>query len=114
MVVIIEPGDAEWVVVNEKVRRKVFSSGNLMFVIYDLDPGAEVPLHQHPEEQAGFIVKGEVEIYTDTRRRVLKEGSWYHFEPNEPHGGRVVGSQKALVVDVFTPPKKEFLEPSRK
>ncbi|MHC1637130.1 MAG: cupin domain-containing protein [Candidatus Nezhaarchaeales archaeon] len=110
MVVMIEHSEKEWEKMNDKVRRKVFYAGNLMFVIYDMDPGAEVPLHSHPEEQAGFIVQGEVEVYTDKDRKVLKAGSWYYFASNEPHGGKIVGPQRALVVDVFTPPRKDFMK----
>ncbi len=110
MVVIVEPQEGGWTKINDKIRRKIFYAGNLMFILYEMDPGAEFPLHSHPEEQAGFIIQGEVEVHFNGQSRTLKAGSWYYFAPNELHGGRVVGSQKALVIDVFTPPKKELVK----
>ncbi len=58
---------------------------NLMLSYLEMDDGAEVPLHHHPHEQGGILLKGEVQLTIGEETRVVQAGSLFLIPPNTPH-----------------------------
>jgi len=94
--------------------RKVFSGEKLMAVLNEVTPPA-VPLtakpklHSHPHEQMGICLAGEAEFICGSVRKRVSEGMVYSVEPNEKHEVRMLGSEGGLFLDVFSPPRVEYL-----
>jgi quercetin dioxygenase-like cupin family protein len=63
-----------------------------------------VPLHQHPEEQFGYVIKGGFEIIMGDETFVLKAGDAYFIPPNVLHSFVATGETEAI--DVFNPTRK--------
>jgi quercetin dioxygenase-like cupin family protein len=78
-----------------------------MFALVDLEPGALVPNHSHPHEQAGLVLEGELEFEIGGERRTLKAGDVYTIPGDVKHSARAL-AQKARVLDVFTPTREEY------
>ncbi len=72
-----------------------------------LEPGSQVPMHSHPHEQAGLVLEGEFDftIGTDTRR--VKAGDVY-FIPGGVIHGCLACAGRAVVLDIFHPPREEY------
>lgn len=84
------------------------SGTNLMLNFVRIDPGAEIPLHQHPHEQAGTVIEGTIIMTIDGETRELRMGDCYVAPPNSLHGASA-GPAGCLVVDVFSPPREDYL-----
>ncbi len=81
---------------------------NLMINFVRIEPGAEVPLHQHSQEQAGTVIEGSIFMTIGDETRELRRGDVYIAPPNSVHGA-TGGPDGCLVVDVFSPPRADYL-----
>ena len=66
----------------------------------------EVKLHQHSQEQFGYIIKGGFDMVIGNEKKILKAGDAYVVPPNVPHSFIAIGETEAI--DVFSPVKKDF------
>jgi quercetin dioxygenase-like cupin family protein len=75
----------------------------------DLEPGAGVPLHSHPHEQLGFVVRGEIEMRVAGETYICGVGHGYAIPGGVEHEG-FAGPEGCLVVDVFVPVREDLRE----
>ena len=52
---------------------------------FTMKPGGVIPMHEHPYEEAVFLLKGRLNISTGTMKASLKRGQYAYLAPNEPH-----------------------------
>jgi quercetin dioxygenase-like cupin family protein len=74
---------------------------------YTIDPGAEVPEHSHPHEQAGYAWRGEAVFYFDGEKRVVSAGDSYVIPGGVSHRVENPGDEPFEGVDVFSPPRTD-------
>jgi quercetin dioxygenase-like cupin family protein len=69
-------------------------------------------LHTHAEhEQWGIVLAGSVELEIDGEVSVLRAGDLYWVPAGVQHGRTLVlGDEDARVLDVFAPPRAEYVE----
>ena len=72
-----------------------------------MDDGAEVPLHHHPHEQGGILLKGQVQLTIGDETRIVEAGSLFIIPPNVPHRAVAVHGP-ATVLDVFSPVREDY------
>ena len=89
------------------VKMRVITAERVQLVLFELAPGAEIPEHSHPHEQAGTVLKGSILLKVGDEERVLKEGDAYVAPSGVPHSGRALDGG-AVVLDVFSPPREEY------
>lgn len=95
-------------VLDDRVSRKVLGCGEaLMLVEVRFKKGGKGAVHAHVNEQVSYISMGSFEVELGGEKRVLKQGDSFHVPPNVPHG--VEALEDAVIVDVFTPIRPEFL-----
>jgi len=82
----------------------------LMFIFVRIDPNAEVPYHQHINEQVGTVIEGTMRITIGGETRSVTIGDAYHIPPNVPHSV-VADEHGCLVIDVFSPPRDDYRLP---
>jgi len=80
---------------------------NLMLSYLEMDEGAVVPLHDHPHEQGGMLLKGRMELTIGDEVRIVEAGSMYIIPPNTPHKAVAVDGP-AVVLDVFSPVREDY------
>ena len=90
------------------VRRTFVSGANLTLVEVTLSPGAEVPEHTHPHEQAGTVDSGRVHFRIGEVEAELGPGDSYLIPGGVPHYVRALDA--ARLVEVFSPPREEFAD----
>ncbi len=69
--------------------------------------GDEVPKHSHPNEQNGYVISGEYLIEFGQTKEIIKEGDSYSMPQNIEHSLKVIKGGE--VIDVFTPPREDYL-----
>jgi quercetin dioxygenase-like cupin family protein len=78
---------------------------------FEIEPGATVPRHSHPHEQAGFIHEGEFTFLVgdedDPEELVLGPGDAYVIPGEEPHAAANRGDERVTGIDVFSPPRTD-------
>ena len=69
-------------------------------------PGADTgpELLSHTGEEAGIVVRGEIEVTVDGRVAVLGPGDGYIFDSRLPHRFRNPGDEVCEVISACTPP----------
>jgi quercetin dioxygenase-like cupin family protein len=73
---------------------------------FTIEPGAEVPNHQHPHEQAGFVYQGELVYTISSETEIITEaGESYVIPGNEPHSAENRTDKTVKGIDIFSPPR---------
>jgi quercetin dioxygenase-like cupin family protein len=70
-----------------------------------LEPGAELPVHRHHNEQIGYVVSGEVTAIVEGERRQLQAGDSYCFLSEELHGAVNESDEPCVGIGLLTPPR---------
>ena len=84
----------------------------ITLAVVDMEPGVGVPIHQHANEQVGFVLRGTMTMTIGDDTRELHAGETYVIPGDTPHGG-AAGPEGASVVDVFNPPRADWEEMER-
>lgn len=93
-----------------KIMNSILISGEkVMFLLVEMEPGSVIPLHSHPHEQMGICLKGKVEFQSGEKTVVVEPDTVYVIPSNEKHGAKPIGKEKAVVLEVFSPPREDYL-----
>jgi quercetin dioxygenase-like cupin family protein len=87
---------------------RILPMAQMMFSGVRFAPHATVPTHQHPHEQMGIVLEGELDLWIGDERRTLRRGDMYAIPPNVPHGAETKAST-CLVLDVFHPLREDYI-----
>ncbi|UCC45167.1 MAG: cupin domain-containing protein [Candidatus Zixiibacteriota bacterium] len=85
---------------------KFVHSDNMTLAYVDLDEGATMPEHSHPQEQIVNVIKGTLELTVEGTPHQLVRGTPFVLAGNIPHGARAVTACK--VIDAFYPCREDF------
>ena len=80
---------------------------NMMLSYLEMDDGAEIPLHHHPHEQGGILLKGRMQLTIGDETRICEAGSMFIIPSNVPHRAVAVDGP-AIVMDVFSPIREDY------
>ncbi len=87
---------------------ELLSSGTkLMITKMNYKVGNKVPFHNHPNEQAGYVISGKIRIRFAEFDQILTAGDSYVIPENENHSIEVI--EAGEVIDVFTPPREDYI-----
>ena len=86
---------------------------HLMLSYLEMDEGAEVPLHHHPHEQGGMLLKGKLRLTIGDETRLCEPGAMFLIPPNVPHRAVAVDGP-AVVLDCFSPVREDYAEQMNK
>ncbi len=79
---------------------------NLQILHETYEPGADTgeDMLEHPANEGGIVIVGEIEVTVGDKAIVLKAGDSFLFNSREPHRFRNVSDRPATVVSACTPP----------
>jgi quercetin dioxygenase-like cupin family protein len=100
------------VTLREGVTARFVLGGWMMMSFVHLDEGAEMPLHDHEHEQIGHMVEGTMYLTIGDEERLLRPGDAYTIPGGVPHRA-VGGAGGGLALDIFCPPREQYLEIAR-
>ena len=87
-------------------RRTLIYNDDLMLCLFNLDKGAEIPLHYHKENQIGYVIKGKIKFLTESSDFIANQGDSYIFNSNEKHGALIL--EDSEVIDIFNPSREDY------
>jgi quercetin dioxygenase-like cupin family protein len=96
------------------IGRRIVSGERAMIAHVYLAEGAVVPRHEHDNEQITYILEGALEFTLgdgdDAETRVVRAGEVLLIPSGLPHAA--VALEDTLDVDVFAPPRQDWLDKS--
>ena len=84
----------------------VFGEKTLM-VEFILSKGSALPLHAHPYEQTGYLVKGYMRLKIGDQEFDTREGDSWNIPMNVTHGAQIL--EDSVAIEVFHPARKDYL-----
>ncbi len=88
--------------------RPLFGTGAMINLI-EFDAGSVVPLHSHPHEQLGIVLRGMQALVVDGKPHELGPMEGYVLPGGVEHSA-YCGPEGALVLDIFQPVREDYLE----
>lgn len=82
---------------------------HLMLSYLEMEAGAEVPLHHHPQEQAGMLIAGRLQLTIGDETRIVEAGALFIVPPNVPHRAVAIDGP-VRVLDIFSPIRQDYAE----
>ena len=87
---------------------RTFWGDDIMISLVDMQAGAVVPVHSHPEEQAGYVVSGTLEFTMQGETTTVGPGGVFFIPGNVEHSVVVKGTEAARGVDIFSPIRDDY------
>ncbi len=92
------------------IATRTFWGERLLLSLVDLAPDASIPPHSHSHEQAGMVVRGEMELTIGGEARVVRVGDIYVVPGGVEHSVRM-GVEPCQVLEAFAPVREEYKFP---
>ena len=94
------------------VHGRVVHGDRITLGVLELDANSVVPEHSHEHEQLGICLSGSLRFRVGDETRELGPGELWTIPSNVPHEVQV-GSDGAVVIDVFAPTRDDWREAPR-
>ncbi len=91
----------------EGLTARIFVGENAMLSVVHIEPHSAGKIHNHPEEQWGFLIEGACIRIQGDEEFAAKAGDFWHTPGHVLHGIRT-GDVGAVVLDIFSPPRPEY------
>lgn len=93
------------------MKRQIFFGENVMLVRNVIKSHTLVPMHKHPHEQITYFESGECDARLETGEKMhLKAGGVMLAPANVGHEILITSDEDAVVFDVFSPIREDFLK----
>jgi mannose-6-phosphate isomerase-like protein (cupin superfamily) len=90
-------------------RSAVRSDGSLAVLNWmEPRPTARAP-HDHPFDQLSFVLDGKMEFEVEGETFNVGPGEVLVIPPDAAHTARALGTETALSLDIFAPPREDYL-----
>jgi quercetin dioxygenase-like cupin family protein len=89
-----------------RMKTLVYGAKTLM-VEFRLAKGADLPAHQHPHEQTGYLVSGRIDLTIDGCVHAVRPGDSWCIPGGATHSAKI--HEDAVAVEVFAPVRKDYL-----
>ena len=87
-------------------KARFLHTDSMTLAFWEIDQGAELPMHNHIHEQVVQLLEGEFEMTIDGHTKTHKPGSVLVIPSNVPHSGKAITACKIL--DIFNPVREDY------
>ncbi len=93
--------------ITDKIARRVLAGERGMIVWWRMKAGAHAAAHTHPHEQIVWLIDGKMDFRVGDERQVCGPGDVVVIPGGVEHEAWF--TEDTAVVDVFAPPREDFL-----
>ncbi len=96
---------------NDHIERRLITGTNMMIAHIYLKKGGIVPKHSHHNEQITYVLSGALKFLLgedQIEEKIVHAGDVLVIPPHLPHSA--VALEDTLDVDVFNPPREDWLD----
>ena len=76
------------------------------YAYWEVEAGAEIPIHDHVHEQLMQVLEGSFEFTVDGVTKIYTAGMVAKIPSHVPHGGKALTDCK--LTDIFCPAREEY------
>ena len=91
------------------ITTRVFPGDEAMISVVRVEPNAKGTVHSHPQEQWGLLIRGSATRLQSGDTFEVQEGDFWRTPGGIRHGV-IGGPDGAVILDVFAPPRAEYLK----
>jgi quercetin dioxygenase-like cupin family protein len=92
------------------VSYKTLAYGNKTHLTeFRLAEGSRIPMHKHPHEQTGYLISGRLTFMIAGEKYQAEPGDGWNITGGVEHSVEV--PQDALVIEIFSPIREDYLIP---
>lgn len=96
----------------EGITRQMMWGDRVMICRLTFAPGVVTAVHSHPHEQIVLVERGRVRFTVEGRDYIASPGDIIHFRSGCEHGAAIL-DEGAVLIDIFSPVRDDFLPASR-
>lgn len=90
------------------IRMKTLCYGErTLMTEFVLEQGSTLPMHSHPHEQTGYLVKGHIRLTIGGETHDTRPGDCWSIPSQVEHGATIV--EDSIAVEVFSPVRQDYL-----
>jgi quercetin dioxygenase-like cupin family protein len=90
------------------IRRQMVVGDRLMVCRLTIAAHTVTPVHSHVHEQVTLVERGHVDFFVEGQRRPAKAGDVLLFPSSTQHGATML-DEEVVLIDIFSPPREDFL-----
>jgi len=106
--VITRPDTAGFRQLIEGVRLRTLAHGERTLLgEFHFERGAVVPVHEHPQEQTGYLVSGRLLFEVEGDQLDALPGTGWNIAGGVRHGAQAL--EESVVIEVFAPVREDYL-----
>jgi len=68
---------------------------------FEIEPGGQIGIHNHPQEHEIYCLGGEGEVFTHNEKVTMKKDDVLYVPPDEPHGYKNNGKEPFIFLCVI-------------
>jgi quercetin dioxygenase-like cupin family protein len=87
-------------------RKTLLDGGRTQLVEFKLATGAVIPVHQHAQEQTGYLLSGHMIMTIAGQVHEMGAGDGWTIPGGVEHGVRVL--QDSVAIEVFSPGRPDY------
>lgn len=105
---ITKTHDAAWHELIPGIRVSTLVHGDTTLMTrFLLEAGVTLPMHSHPHEQTGYLIKGRMIMTIDGVEHEFEPGDSWAIAGGVEHGAVVL--ETCLAIEVFSPVREDYL-----
>ncbi len=90
------------------IKRKTLIYGeNTLMTEFLLEKGADLPMHNHPQEQTGYLVSGHMVLTIGGAEYDIRPRDSWLIPGDVIHGARII--EDSVAIEVFAPVREDYL-----
>jgi quercetin dioxygenase-like cupin family protein len=89
------------------VRRTLVYGHATLMAEFRLAAEHDLPAHQHPNEQTGYMVSGRMRLRIGDEEREVGPGDSWSIPVDVEHGARIL--EDSIAIEVFAPVREDLL-----
>ncbi|MCW2279398.1 cupin domain-containing protein [Heliophilum fasciatum] len=98
----------DYLKLSEGITRKTLVYGEkTLLTEFQLQKGKELPRHQHPHEQTGYLISGKIVLIIGQEEYQISPGDSWCIPGNVEHKAIVL--EDAVAIEVFSPVREDYI-----
>jgi quercetin dioxygenase-like cupin family protein len=96
-------------IILEGIEIKTLVFGEKMLLSeFHMKRGSTLPLHSHPQEQAGRLLQGRIVLSIGSEKKEMKPGDCWSVPSGIEHGAQIL--EDSMAIEVFSPVREDYLK----
>ncbi|MCX8189358.1 MAG: cupin domain-containing protein [Nitrososphaeria archaeon] len=101
--------DVPFIELVKGAKSRLIVGQKVMVSFIELEPNMFFPLHRHDNEQIMIVIEGSMVHTLGDKKIKVSKGDVLVIESNELHGGQV-SEEGCKAIDIFVPPREDYLK----